>query len=171
MIRRPYASSEHEARFPPADYVVVGEPDEIFREIARDLEAGCARRMYRVTEKPDVRRTPVPRFDLLAPEKYGSMSVQFSCGCPFTCDFCDIINTLYQCSMSTLYGRRSRTKSPAAQLIGELDALLQLGWRKEIFVVDDNFIGNHKAGPGPRLRELERWQFRNRYPFAFLAKS
>jgi radical SAM superfamily enzyme YgiQ (UPF0313 family) len=160
MIGGPYASSEPEVLLPLADHVVVGEPDEIFQEIAADLEAGSARRLYRVTEKPDVSRTPVPRFDLLALKKYSSMSVQFSRGCPFTCDFCDII---------TLYGRRPRTKSPA-QLIGELDALLQLGWRKEVFVVDDNFIGNHKAAL-ELARELERWQRRNRYPFAFFTEA
>jgi radical SAM superfamily enzyme YgiQ (UPF0313 family) len=135
MIGGPYASSEPDALLPLADHVVVGEPDEIFPEIAADLERGSARRLYRVLEKPDVSRTPVPRFDLLSLKKYNLMAVQFSRGCPFTCEFCDII---------TLYGRRPRTKSPA-QMIGELDALLQLGWRKEIFVVDDNFIGNHKA--------------------------
>ena len=88
------------------------------------------------------------------------MSVQFSRGCRFTCEFCDII---------TLYGRRPRTKSPA-QLIGELDALLQLGWRKEVFVVDDNFIGNHKAAL-ELARELEGWQRRNRYPFGFFTEA
>jgi len=160
MIGGPYASSEPEALLPLADHVVVGEPDEIFRQIAADLETGRARRLYRVTEKPDVSRTPVPRFDLLALEKYSSMSVQFSRGCPFTCDFCDII---------TLYGRRPRTKSPA-QLIGELDALLQLGWRKEVFVVDDNFIGNHRAALALAM-ELERWQRGNRYPFAFFTEA
>jgi radical SAM superfamily enzyme YgiQ (UPF0313 family) len=88
------------------------------------------------------------------------MSVQFSRGCPFTCEFCDII---------TLYGRRPRTKSPA-QLIGELDALLRLGWRKEVFVVDDNFIGNHKAALELAC-ELERWQRCNRYPFGFFTEA
>jgi radical SAM superfamily enzyme YgiQ (UPF0313 family) len=156
MIGGPYASSEPEALLPLADHVVVGEPDEIFQEIAADLEVGSARRLYRVIEKPDVSRTPVPRFDLLALKKYTLMAVQFSRGCPFTCEFCDII---------TLYGRRPRTKSPA-QLIGELDALLQLGWRKEIFIVDDNFIGNHKAAL-ELARGLEQWQRRNQYPFRF----
>src|SRR6202011_4669069 len=89
MIGGPYASSEPEALLPLADHVVVGEPDEIFQEIAADLDDGSASRLYRVTEKPDVSRTPVPRFDLLALKKYSSMSVQFSRGCPFTCDFCD----------------------------------------------------------------------------------
>ena len=160
MIGGPYASSEPEALLSLADHVVVGEPDEIFQEIAADLEVGSARRLYRVTEKPDVSRTPVPRFDLLALEKYALMAVQFSRGCPFTCEFCDII---------TLYGRRPRTKSPA-QLIGELDKLLQLGWRKEIFIVDDNFIGNHKAAL-ELARELEGWQLRNRYPFGFATEA
>jgi hypothetical protein len=160
MIGGPYASSEPEALLPLADHVVVGEPDEIFQEIATDLETGSARRLYRVTEKPDVSRTPVPRFDLLALEKYSSMSVQFSRGCPFMCEFCDII---------TLYGRRPRTKSPA-QLIGELDALLRLGWRKEVFIVDDNFIGNHEAA-SELARELERWQRGNQYPFGFFTEA
>src|ERR1019366_1843640 len=131
MIGGPYASSEPEVLLPLADHVVVGEPDEIFQEIARDLEAGSARRLYRVTEKPDVSRTPVPRFDLLALKKYSSMS---------------------------------------AQLIAELDALLQLGWCKEVFVVDDNFIGNHKAAL-ELTRELERWQRRNRHPFGFFTEA
>src|SRR3984893_12209029 len=160
MIGGAYASSEPQALLPLANHVVVGEPDEIFPEIAADLERGSARRLYRITEKPDVSCTPVPRFDLLALNKYTFMSVQFSRGCPFTCEFCDII---------TIYGRRPRTKSPA-QLIGELDALLQLGWRKEVFVVDDNFIGNHKAALG-LAQELERWQRRNRYPFGFFTEA
>src|SRR2546425_1214133 len=99
-------------------------------------------------------------FDQLALNKYSFMSVQFSRGCPFTCEFCDII---------TLYGRRPRTKSPA-QLIGELDALLQLSWRKEVFIVDDNFIGNHKAALELTC-ELERWQRCKRYPFGFFTEA
>src|SRR3984957_10569726 len=160
IIGGPYASSEPEALLPLADHVVVGEPDEIFPEIAADLERGSARRLYRITEKPDVSLTPVPRFDLLTLKKYTLMSVQFSRGCPFTCEFCDII---------TIYGRRPRTKSPA-QLIRELDALRRLGWRKEVFVVDDNFIGNHKAAL-ELAQELERWQRRNRYPFGFFTEA
>ena len=160
MIGGPYASSEPETLLPLADHVVVGEPDEIFPKIAADLERGSARRLYRITEKPDVSLTPVPRFDLLTLGKYSLMSVQFSRGCPFTCEFCDII---------TIYGRRPRTKSPA-QLIGELDALRRLGWRKDVFVVDDNFIGNHKAAL-QLAQELEGWQRRNRYPFAFFTEA
>jgi len=160
MIGGPYASSEPDSLLPLADHVVVGEPDEVFPQIALDLERGSARRLYTIAEKPDVSRTPVPRFDLLALDKYTFMSVQFSRGCPFTCEFCDII---------TIYGRRPRTKSPA-QLTGELDALLQLGWRKDVFVVDDNFIGNHKAAL-ELAQELERWQRRNCHPFAFFTEA
>jgi radical SAM superfamily enzyme YgiQ (UPF0313 family) len=160
MIGGPYASSDPDALLPLADHVVVGEPDEVFPQIALDLEHGSARRLYSIAEKPDVSRTPAPRFDLLALNKYTFMSVQFSRGCPFTCEFCDII---------TIYGRRPRTKSPA-QLTGELDSLLQLGWRKDVFVVDDNFIGNHKAAL-ELVHELELWQRRNRYPFGFFTEA
>src|SRR6202051_3983879 len=160
MIGGPHASSDPDALLPLADHVVVGEPDEMFPQIALDLERGSARRLYSVAKKPDVSRTPVPRFDLLALNKYTFMSVQFSRGCPFTCEFCDII---------TIYGRRPRTKS-APQLTGELDALLRLGWRKDVFVVDDNFIGNHKAAL-QLVEELERWQRRNGYPFGFFTEA
>src|ERR1700693_5294857 len=160
MIGGPYASSDPDALLPLADHVVVGEPDEMFGQIALDLERGSARRLYHIAEKPDVSRTPVPRFDLLALNKYTFMSVQFSRGCPFTCEFCDII---------TIYGRRPRTKSPA-QLTRELDSLLQLGWRKDVFVFDDNFIENHKAAL-ELVHELELWQRRNRYPFGFFTEA
>lgn len=107
MIGGPYASSEPERLLQHADHVVVGEPDEAFAAIAADLETGRARRLYRVREKPDVSKTPAPRFDLLQMENYVLMTVQFSRGCPFQCEFCDII---------TLYGRRRRTgrRCPAA---------------------------------------------------------
>jgi radical SAM superfamily enzyme YgiQ (UPF0313 family) len=160
MIGGPYASSDPDALLPLADHVVVGEPDEMFPQIALDLERGSPRRLYSIAQKPDVSRTPVPRFDLLALNKYTFMSVQFSRGCPFTCEFCDII---------TIYGRHPRTKSPA-QLTRELDSLLQLGWRKDVFVVDDNFIGNHKAAL-ELVHELELWQRRNRYPFGFFTEA
>src|SRR5208337_80051 len=117
-----------------ADHVVVGEPDEVFPQIVADLERGSAQRLYTIKDKPDVSKTPLPRFDLLNIGKYASMAVQFSRGCPFQCEFCDII---------TIYGRKPRTKSPS-QLIAELDRLRELGWRGEVFVVDDNFIGNRK---------------------------
>ena len=160
IIGGPYASSEPEALLPFADHVVVGEPDESFSEIAADLESGFARRLYRIREKPDVRKTPIPRFDLLKLNNYTSMSLQFSRGCPFTCEFCDII---------TIYGRRPRTKSPA-QMTGELDALLRLGWRKPVFLVDDNFIGNHKAAL-ELVKTLQVWQQREDYPCALYTEA
>lgn len=156
IIGGPYASSQPEALAQLADHVVAGEPDDVFGQIAGDLELGAAKAIYRITEKPDLRNTPPPRFDLLNLSRYTSMSVQFSRGCPFQCEFCDII---------TIYGRRPRTKSPA-QLIAELDLLRQAGWNKQVFIVDDNFIGNHRKAL--ELAEaLAVWQERYRHPFIF----
>lgn len=160
MIGGPYASSEPEELLPLADHVVVGEPDEVFPQIATDLETGHARRLYTISEKPGIHRIPVPRFDLLKMEHYIAMCVQFSRGCPFQCEFCDII---------TLYGRKPRTKSPS-QIMMELEALLALGWRKPIFMVDDNFIGNHKLAL-QLAQELRPWQKRHGYPFAFYTEA
>jgi radical SAM superfamily enzyme YgiQ (UPF0313 family) len=153
MVGGPYASSQPEVLVDQADHVVVGEVDECFGDIARGLERGQAQRLYRVTNKPDLTRSPVPRFDLLRLRSYSSTSVQFSRGCPFQCEFCDII---------TIYGRKPRTKT-SAQLIGELDALRKLGWRGEVFVVDDNFIGNRRAALS-LVQALRPWQRSQQYP-------
>jgi radical SAM superfamily enzyme YgiQ (UPF0313 family) len=107
-------------------------------------------------EKPDVTDTPIPRFELLELDAYDSMSVQFSRGCPFQCEFCDII---------VLYGRKPRTKTPQ-QLLAEIDRLYELGWRRAIFTVDDNFIGN-KRNVKLMLRELKVWMVDRQYPFSF----
>src|ERR1700694_2959601 len=160
MVGGPYASSEPEALLVLADHVVVGEPDEMFDRIATDLETGLARRLYVIHEKPDVNKTPTPRFELLRLENYAYMAVQFSRGCPFQCEFCDII---------TIYGRKPRTKSPN-QLLAELQALIELGWRKHVFIVDDNFIGNHKLAL-ELVQEMEPWQKAHDYPFVFFTEA
>jgi radical SAM superfamily enzyme YgiQ (UPF0313 family) len=160
MIGGPFASSEPDLLLALADHVVVGEPDEVFPEIAADLERGSAKRLYEIKDKPDVSKTPPPRFDLLQIKNYASMAVQFSRGCPFQCEFCDII---------TIYGRKPRTKSPS-QVLAELDALFALGWRDEVFIVDDNFIGNHKLAL-ELARKLEEWQKSHHYPFLFYTEA
>lgn len=160
MIGGPYASSEPETLLSLADHVVVGEPDEMFDSIVGDLERGSAQRLYVIHDKPDVSKTPVPRFDLLDMDKYVSMAVQFSRGCPFQCEFCDII---------TIYGRRPRTKPPD-QLIAELNRMFELGWRGLVFIVDDNFIGNHKRAL-ELARDLELWQQSHGYPFLLYTEA
>ena len=160
MVGGPYASSEPEALLSLADHVVVGEPDAEFQSIASDVETGWARRLYVIHNKPDVTCTPVPRFDLLNMNVYGCMAVQFSRGCPFQCEFCDII---------TIYGRRPRTKQNA-QMLTEFDALFRLGWRKPVFIVDDNFIGNHKLAL-ELAREIREWSRVHHTPFAFFTEA
>jgi len=160
MIGGPYASSEPQVLLPLADHVVGGEPDEVFDTIATDLERGLAKRLYVINDKPDLGKTPVPRFDLLKIKKYASMVVQFSRGCPFQCEFCDII---------ILYGRKPRTKSPR-QILAELDVLFEMGWRDQVFIVDDNFIGNHKRAL-ELAQNLEEWQKAHDYPFLFYTEA
>jgi radical SAM superfamily enzyme YgiQ (UPF0313 family) len=155
MIGGPYASSQPDVLLDHADHVVEGEVDECFGGIAADLERGQARRLYRVADKPDLTRSPVPRFDLLRLEDYSSMSAQFSRGCPFQCEFCDII---------TIYGRKPRTKT-SEQLIGELEALRRLDWHGEVFIVDDNFIGNRRAALS-LVRAITTWQRQYDHPLA-----
>ncbi len=160
FIGGPWASSEPERLLPLADHVLAGEAEEVFAAIAVELETGTARRLYRVAEKPDMSQSPIPRFDLLRRGMYTSMPVQFSRGCPFQCEFCDII---------TIYGRRPRVKSPA-QLIAELDTLRALGWRNEVFIVDDNFIGNSKNAL-ELARALAAWGERNHRVFSFYTEA
>jgi radical SAM superfamily enzyme YgiQ (UPF0313 family) len=160
IVGGPHASAQPQLLLELADHVVVGEPDEVFGEIAADFERGAAKRMYVIEEKPDLSKTPTPRFDLLKLDRYLSMPVQFSRGCPFQCEFCDII---------TIYGRKPRTKSPS-QVLRELDTLLALGWRNRIFIVDDNFVGNRKHA-SELLKHLEIWQQQHDFPFMFATEA
>jgi radical SAM superfamily enzyme YgiQ (UPF0313 family) len=160
FIGGPWASSEPEFLTAHADHVFVGEAEEVFADIALQLQAGNAQAIYKVADKPDMSVSPIPRFDLLHLNKYTSMSVQFSRGCPFQCEFCDII---------TIYGRRPRAKPPE-KLIAELDALLALGWRNEVFIVDDNFIGNHKLAL-QLTHSLAAWQERSKRVISFYTEA
>lgn len=160
FIGGPWASSEPDVLRLHADHVMVGEAEEVFCGIAQALQDGTAQSLYRVTDKPDISASPIPRFDLLRRDKYSSMPVQFSRGCPFQCEFCDII---------TIYGRKPRTKS-APQLIAELDRLRELGWRGEVFVVDDNFIGNRKNAL-QLVKQLAGWGDAHGRPFSYFTQA
>jgi radical SAM superfamily enzyme YgiQ (UPF0313 family) len=160
FVGGPWASTDPDAVLRVADHVMVGEAEEAFPGIAAALEDGTAHALYRIVDKPDMTRSPVPRFDLLQRDKYTSMPIQFSRGCPFQCEFCDII---------TIYGRRPRAKTPT-QVLRELDVLLKLGWRNEVFIVDDNFIGNLRQAL-QLSRELVEWQKLHQQPFSFYTEA
>jgi radical SAM superfamily enzyme YgiQ (UPF0313 family) len=153
----PYPTSvPDEVHAAGADFLILDEGEITLPLFVEALQKGETSGIFRTCEKPDVTITPIPRYDLLELDAYDSMSVQFSRGCPFQCEFCDII---------VLYGRKPRTKTPA-QLLKELDYLYKLGWRRSIFMVDDNFIGN-KRNVKLLLKELKIWQAEHQYPFAF----
>ena len=138
-----------------ADYLVVGEAEGVIGQFIADWEAGETKGRYDAPKfKADVTTTPIPRFDLIKFHHYAWINIQFSRGCPFTCEFCDIIE---------LYGRAPRTKT-APQLLAELDRLYALGYRGHLDFVDDNLIGNKKAIK-KFLPQLKAWQEAKGYPF------
>ncbi len=143
-----------------ADYIFLGEAETTVPEFLKDLERGEAKHIYKAPERPPLSTTPVPDFQIAELKRYSSMSVQFSRGCPFSCEFCDIIE---------IYGRVPRTKSNA-QMMGELDALHSAGWRGPVFIVDDNFIGN-KKNVRRLMPELAAWQERHDFPFGFFTEA
>jgi radical SAM superfamily enzyme YgiQ (UPF0313 family) len=145
-----------------ADYLILDEGELTIPLFVEAIQKGEPSGTFRAPngERPDVTITPVPRFDLLEFDAYAEMSVQFSRGCPFQCEFCDII---------VLYGRKPRTKAPE-QLLKELDCLYNLGWRRSIFMVDDNFIGN-KRNVKLFLKELLPWMVEHKYPFSFATEA
>jgi radical SAM superfamily enzyme YgiQ (UPF0313 family) len=144
-----------------ADFVVIGEAEVIIQEFVAAWEAGQRRGTFTAEKfKVDVTRTPVPRYDLLRRSDYLYFAIQFSRGCPFNCEFCDIIE---------LYGRRPRVKT-AAQMLAELEALYSGGYRGPLDFVDDNFIGNKKAVKA-FLPELIAWQKDHDYPFIFSTEA
>ncbi|HMB02703.1 MAG TPA: radical SAM protein, partial [Isosphaeraceae bacterium] len=141
------------------DVIFVGEAEETWPQFLDDWERGEWKARYEQAEKTDLTKVPPPRFDLVPFRDYAMGCVQTSRGCPFQCEFCDII---------VIFGRRPRIKTPA-QVVAEVEAQRRLGARV-IFLVDDNFIGNKKAAKGI-LRALIAWQHKHGYPLAFFTEA
>ena len=154
VLGGPFASGSTDRVQGHADTLVLDEGEITIPEWLADLKRGHPRPMYRTDRKPDLTTSPIPRYDLLKRGAYSVIDVQYSRGCPFNCEFCDIIE---------LYGRVPRTKSPA-QLLAELETLRALGHRGAVFLVDDNFIGNKKS-VRQLLPLLAEWQEQHDYPF------
>ena len=159
VVGGPIASAQDPA-ISEADHVVEGEAEEIIAGLAADLERGEALPFYKSKQLPDLTQVPVPQLNLADLKRYSSMAVQFSRGCPFTCEFCDIIE---------IYGRRPRTKTPD-QVLAELDQIYQLGWRGRVFLVDDNFIGN-KKNVKLLLPRLVGWMRDHKFPFSLITEA
>jgi radical SAM superfamily enzyme YgiQ (UPF0313 family) len=143
----PLFTMEHE-HFPEVDHFVLNEAELTLPLFLADLASETPQSLYSTTEYPDILKTPTPLWQLVNLKQYDTFSIQFSRGCPFSCDFCNV---------TALLGHRPRTKT-AAQIIAELDSLYALGWRKSIFFVDDNFIGNKKQIKTEILPALIEWR-------------
>ncbi len=156
----PLFTTDHR-RFKDVDHLVLGEAEVTLPLFLEDLAGGRARRVYTSQLRPNINNTPVPLWSLLKKKHYSSMSIQYSRGCPFNCEFCDIV---------ILNGHRPRTKDKE-QVLAELDALYNQGWRAGVFVVDDNFIGNKRKLKQEILPAMIGWQKKKRYPFAFSTEA
>ena len=143
----PLFTEEHD-QFEDVDHFVLNEAELTLPLFLADLEKGCAQHIYETPEFCDIRKTPSPLWELINLKHYASMSIQFSRGCPFNCEFCNV---------TTLFGHRVRMKT-AEQIIAELDGMYNLGWRGQVFFVDDNFIGDKGYLKDHLLPALIQWQ-------------
>ncbi len=142
------------------DHLVLNEGEITMPEFLADMERGEARSVYATDKWADITKTPVPQWSLLKTKKYSSFNIQYSRGCPFQCEFCDI---------TTLFGHVPRTKD-AAQIVRELDAIYDTGWRGELFFVDDNFISNRKKLIEDILPAITDWMERRNQPFCLMTE-
>lgn len=156
----PLFTSAH-ARFSGVDHFVLNEAEITLPLFLRDLAAGHPRPLYASEQRPEINRTPLPQWDLINFKNYATLSVQFSRGCPFNCEFCDI---------TSLFGRQMRIKS-ASRILLELEQLYNRGWRGTVFFVDDNFIGNKLPLKNRVLPALAEWMRARRFPFSFLTQA
>jgi radical SAM superfamily enzyme YgiQ (UPF0313 family) len=134
--------------FPEVDHFVLNEAELTLPSFLADLAGGNPERVYATTEHPDIRLSPTPLWNLIDLDKYASMAIQFSRGCPFNCDFCNV---------TALLGHVPRIKT-TEQILAELDGLYALGWRDRVFFVDDNLIGNKRYLKQDLLPALARWR-------------
>lgn len=156
----PLFTTEFE-EFEEVDHLLLNEGENVIPPFLRDLEEGEAKHIYVSHEWADLRNTPAPLWDLIDMRKYATMNIQYSRGCPFNCEFCNI---------TTLYGRIPRTKDKN-QVLMELDDLYSRGWRGGVFFVDDNFIGNKSKLKKEILPAITEWMDRNKHPFEFVTEA
>jgi radical SAM superfamily enzyme YgiQ (UPF0313 family) len=147
--------------FEGVDHFVLGEAEVTLPRFLTDLARGCPKHVYSSGERPDIGKTPVPAWSLINMKHYSAMSLQYSRGCPFDCDFCDII---------VLNGHKPRTKG-SQQMVDELEALYRHGWRGSLFIVDDNFIGNKKKLKAQTLPAMIEWSKQRKHPFMFFTEA
>ncbi len=147
--------------FPDVDHLVLNEAEITLPLFLEDLERGRVQRVYTSDRWADMEQTPIPLWDMVKKRNYASMNIQYSRGCPFNCEFCNI---------TVLYGQKPRTKG-TAQIIAELDHLHQTGWRGSVFFVDDNFIGNKAKLKKEVLPAMCDWMKKMNYPFAFATEA
>jgi len=156
----PLFTTEYE-EFDEIDHLVLSEAEVTLPPFLSDLEKGCAQHIYTSKERPDIRKTPIPLWSLINMKKYSSMNIQYSRGCPFNCEFCDII---------ILNGHKPRTKDKD-QILAELEALYSQGWRGGLFIVDDNFIGNKRKLKEETLPAIIEWMESKKHPFALSTEA
>jgi radical SAM superfamily enzyme YgiQ (UPF0313 family) len=147
-------------QFPDVDHLVLNEAEITLAPFLSDLAEGKAKHIYQTQEHPSITQTPVPLWSLINPKKYVSMNLQYSRGCPFNCEFCDI---------TFLDGRIPRTKD-TEQVVAELDAIYNRGWRGSVFIVDDNFIGNKNKLKTETLPTIIEWQKKRKFPFTLFTE-
>lgn len=143
------------------NYLVLNEAEVTLPLFLSDLEKGTLRHIYASPDWADITRTPIPAWQLVNQKKYVSMCLQYSRGCPFECEFCDI---------TSLYGQTPRTKDKQ-QVLDELEALYKMGWRGSVFMVDDNFIGNKKKLKEEILPAISEWMEKYHNPFTFYTQT
>jgi len=153
--------TEEFEQFPEIDHLVLNEAEITLPLFLEDLENGRPQRIYRSDEFADITKSPLPDYSLLETGKYATAGIQYSRGCPFDCEFCDI---------TALFGRQVRTKT-SEQIIAELNQLLNIGWRGSVFFVDDNFIGHKKRLKDELLPAVISWMQSNRNPFFFITEA
>ncbi len=147
--------------FDEVDHFVLNEAEVTLPLFLEDLGKGYARHIYTSIERPDISKSPIPLWELINMKKYARMNIQYSRGCPFNCEFCDIV---------ILNGRKPRTKG-RGQFLAELEALYHLGWQDHVFVVDDNFIGNKTKLKTDILPAMINWMEERKYPFEFSTEA